>query len=471
MTLYLKYRPQKFSDVTGQENVVTTLSHALRTNSVTHAYLFGGARGTGKTSLARIIAKAINCKNLKDAFEPCDTCLTCEGVREGRLVDLIEIDAASNRGIDEIRDLKEKIMFAPTQGKAKVYIIDEVHMLTKEAFNALLKTLEEPPAHAYFILATTEVHKIPETILSRCQQFNFRKITDSDIFERLKTVAELEKLEAEEEALRQIAIQAHGGLRDALGLLEQMTLDGKVTLAHVSQALGLSSLSLLTEFMGALEKKEVHRGLEILHEIGRSGLSLTQFLTELVGKMRESMLAEVKNPEEAVKWMRRIDIFSQARVQLTSALIPELPLEMALLKACDFEISNKSTPLAAAAKITGFFKKETPAPEKQAEISGEALNLTVIKSKWPEVLRRIETPFVRTSLNDGEPIAYEEGRIHLVFKSTSMMEKVQNPNNQTGVIKAMEEVFAQKITLKFELKKITLPDVSVIDMAKEVFGG
>ena len=176
MSLYLKYRPQDFQSVVGQDHVVKTVQNALKRDSINHAYLFSGPRGTGKTSMARIIAKALNCTNIKDKIEPCNQCSICESINNGRLVDMIEIDAASNRGIDEIRELREKIVFAPSQARTKVYIIDEVHMLTKEAFNALLKTLEEPPEHAYFILATTEAHKIPETIISRCQQFTFKRI-------------------------------------------------------------------------------------------------------------------------------------------------------------------------------------------------------------------------------------------------------------------------------------------------------
>ena len=246
MSLYLKYRPQNFKTIVGQDHIVTTLKNAIKHESLTHAYLFSGSRGTGKTSLARIIAKSLNCTNLEEGVEPCDKCENCEAVLKGRLVDLIEIDAASNRGIDEIRELREKILFAPTQGKAKVYIIDEVHMLTKEAFNALLKTLEEPPAHAYFILATTEAHKIPETIISRCQQFNFRRISAEDIVKRLQEIGEEESVQAEPDALDLIAKISSGSLRDAIGLFEQMNID---KFEEVMQINFLSSAQLTKLFL------------------------------------------------------------------------------------------------------------------------------------------------------------------------------------------------------------------------------
>ena len=229
MSLYLKYRPQNFSTLVGQEHAKKTIQSALKSQSLSHAYLFCGPRGTGKTSLARILAKGLNCTSPVAEIEPCNQCEICQSINAGKLVDLIEIDAASNRGIDEIRELREKIVFSPSQAKTKVYIIDEVHMLTKEAFNALLKTLEEPPSHAYFVLATTEAHKIPETIVSRCQQFSFSRIDVTDISRRLEEIAQNEGAKFEKNALDLIAKLSSGGLRDAIGLLEQMMTAGEVT--------------------------------------------------------------------------------------------------------------------------------------------------------------------------------------------------------------------------------------------------
>ena len=220
IALYRKWRPQTFKDLVGQEHISRTLANAITSGHIGHAYLFAGPRGTGKTSTAKILAKALNCEH-GPTPEPCGKCEQCRKITEGSSMDVFEIDAASNRGIDEIRDLRETVKFAPVDGRYKVYIIDEVHMLTTEAFNALLKTLEDPPAHVVFILATTEAHKVPPTIQSRCQRYDFKRITVGEIEGRLRYIAKEMKMEAEDEALSMIAIQADGGMRDALSILDQ----------------------------------------------------------------------------------------------------------------------------------------------------------------------------------------------------------------------------------------------------------
>ncbi len=220
VALYRAYRPQKFADVVGQEHIIKTLQNAIRINKVAHAYLFCGPRGTGKTTLAKIMAKALNCTS-GPAIEPCDHCEICEGIQKGTVPDVIEIDAASNNGADDIRSLRDSVKYLPSVGRYKVYIIDEVHMLSNAAFNALLKTLEEPPQHVVFILATTEPYKLPNTILSRCQRFDFQAISTEDILKRLKIVVNQEGIRVSEEALNQIAFSAEGGMRDALSLLDQ----------------------------------------------------------------------------------------------------------------------------------------------------------------------------------------------------------------------------------------------------------
>lgn len=498
MSLYLKYRPQTFKTVVGQNHIITTLINAIKRESLTHAYLFCGPRGTGKTSLARIIAKNLNCTNLEEGVEPCNRCENCEAILNGRLVDLIEIDAASNRGIDEIRDLREKILFAPTQGKCKVYIIDEVHMLTKEAFNALLKTLEEPPAHVYFILATTEAHKIPETIISRCQQFNFKRISGEVIVKRLQEMAEEEKIQAEPDALELIAKMSGGGLRDAIGLFEQMNMDGAIIYQEVINNLGITGHMLIESFFQSLLNKEASKAIEIINQVNGQGQNLNQFCGELVSYLREQMLLGLNEGKNIGEIMEFIDIFGNAKQQINQALIPQLPLEIAAIKACGFSVekvtpaevkqkepsgatATTSAPKGGQASDAVEARHDMPSAEEVAEVVSGDLTLEGIKKNWQRVVDHIETPFIRMSFVDGDPVKYEDDNLYLVFKSGTLMEKVASPTNQGEILKAFETVMKRKISLKLELKKITLKPVSkssegkeqktsVIEIAEEIFG-
>ncbi|MEK7519244.1 MAG: DNA polymerase III subunit gamma/tau, partial [Patescibacteria group bacterium] len=262
LVLYRKYRPQNFSEIIGQEHVVQTLKNALQKGLISHAYLFSGSRGSGKTTIARLLSKAVNCEKLKGS-EPCNACSSCKEIQEGRAIDLIEIDAASHRGIDEMRELRDGIKFAPAKSKYKVFIIDEAHQLTKEAANALLKTLEEPPRHAIFILATTEIHKMIPTIISRCQRFDFRKLTIEEIIKRLELLAKKEKVNIEKAALELIALNSGGSLRDAESLLDQVltfsgVLSGKgqIKAEDIKELLGLVEVRLVSQFCDYLVQKK-----------------------------------------------------------------------------------------------------------------------------------------------------------------------------------------------------------------------
>ncbi len=495
MSLYLKYRPQNYKTIVGQDHITTTLKNALKHDSLTHAYLFCGPRGTGKTSLARIIAKSLNCTNLEEGIEPCDQCESCQAILKGRLVDLIEIDAASNRGIDEIRELREKILFAPTQGKVKIYIIDEVHMLTKEAFNALLKTLEEPPEHAYFILATTEVHKIPETIISRCQHFNFKRITQSDIVKRLQEISESENVQAESDALELIAKMSSGGLRDAIGLFEQMNINGAVIYQEVINNLGITGHMLIDQFFQAILKKDANAAIEMINQVNSQGQNLNQFCGELIAFLREQMLLGINEKKDISSIIHCIDIFSEAKQQINKALIPQLPLEIAVIKACGFEVDAKPTDKQKNTATTSDDavgdahagleqgRKVRPKNEQKdnnAKPTTKELTLDEIKKSWQRIADHIETPFIRMSFVDSEPVKLDDNELHLAFRSSTLMDKVANAKNQTEILKAFENVLNIKINLKLELKKIRLQPVSqaeektdkpsVIDMAKEVFG-
>lgn len=293
LAIYRKYRPKKLADLIGQEIIVEVIKNAAISDKFSHAYLFFGPRGSGKTTTARLIAKIANCEKrlenekFKAAGEPCNECLSCQEIDENRAMDVIEIDAASNRGIDEIRNLKEAIKFSPASRRYKVYIIDEVHQLTKEAFNALLKTLEEPPAHAIFILATTEYEKVPATILSRTQRFHFKRLPLMQIVEKLKLIIKDEKIKADDEALELVAASAEGSFRDAESLLDQIAgMEEQISLESVEKILGRVGFLKTSEIADALLKNNSDGALDILAKINEGGFNLTQFNKDLISYLR-----------------------------------------------------------------------------------------------------------------------------------------------------------------------------------------
>lgn len=367
MSLFLKYRPQTFADLVGQTAVRRTLQNALKAEKPAHAYLFTGSRGTGKTSTARIFAKGLNCQNMTDG-DPCGTCSFCTGTADGSLVDVIEIDAASNRGIDEIRDLREKINFAPNVAQRKVYIIDEVHMMTKEAFNALLKTLEEPPDHAFFCLATTELHKVPETIKSRCQTFSFQRFTLEQLVDRLQYIADQESITAEQSALDLIARKAEGGLRDAISLLEQVAAEteNKVTTDSTQASLGISDTETLEQLYAALQTGAPQQGLDILRHLGQNGLDFRSFGHDFLGFLRERMLQQLGTADLGFT-LKCIEEFEVALQRLKTSPIIELPLEIAIINLTQSgAVSVASTPAVQAPPAQALKPKiESPAPKPE----------------------------------------------------------------------------------------------------------
>lgn len=293
-SLYRKYRPTNFDEVVGQKIIIQTLKNAVKNNQITHAYLFAGPRGTGKTSIAKILAKIINCENL-DGYNPCNKCVNCTQYNNKQAVDIIEIDAASNNGVEEIRDLKSKITLVPTTGKYKIYIIDEVHMLSTGAFNALLKTLEEPPKHVIFILATTDPHKIPSTILSRCQRFDFKKIDNLDIIRRIKKIVSTENIKIEEKAIEEIAVLSDGGMRDALSLLDQAISysEDQITLEDIYEINGTvtpDQMNLLLQNIISNNVEDVFRKIDQLNEQGKDFYKLTE---EIIMYLRDILLSRL----------------------------------------------------------------------------------------------------------------------------------------------------------------------------------
>ena len=356
MALYRKWRPDEFEEVKGQEHVVTTLKNQITHDRVGHAYLFCGTRGTGKTTVAKLFAKAVNCEHPLEDGSPCNECASCKAIQAGNSLNVIEIDAASNNGVDNIRDIRDEVQYSPTEGKYKVYIIDEVHMLSIGAFNALLKTLEEPPSYVIFILATTEAHKIPITILSRCQRYDFRRISLETIYERLAELLKREGIEAEEKAVRYVAKAADGSMRDALSLLDQCIafyLGQTLTYEKVLEVLGAVDVEVFNDLICHIAENDTMKALKVVDEIIWQGRELSQFVTDFTWYMRNLLLLkssdsvndqldisaenlesmkQIAQKVELTALMRYIRVFSEMSNQIRYATQKRVTLELAVIK-------------------------------------------------------------------------------------------------------------------------------------------
>jgi len=456
MSFYRTYRPQTLIELVGQEHVRQTFLGALKKDMLAHAYLFTGPRGTGKTSTARIIARAILCATPAADGEPCNTCDLCTDAIAGRLVDLIEIDAASNRGIDEIRDLKEKISFSPSRAKAKVYIIDEVHMLTKEAFNALLKTLEEPPAHAYFILATTEIHKVPETIISRCQRFDFHRIETAAIATHLAAVAEKESITAEPVALELIAKQSAGGLRDALGMLEQIGSSGDITPVTVAEHLGLTRPQAVEDFVYAIIAGQVDVALTTITSLVGEGVNLMQFNTAVLSRFRELMLEKIAENKlsEAKGIVEIIASFTRAGDELKNAIIPQLPLETAAIAVCAADIT------AAQVVVTPTTAAPTPPPASTpaapAAPAGGDLTLNAVQAAFGKIGTEIKKPATCMSLKESVVLRVAGAQIVLGVSSDFHLAKLDTAEAKGDIADAFSAVLGTNVSIVIERTEIDI---------------
>ena len=397
---YRKYRPSTFTDVVGQEHIIKTLENAVKSGKTSHAYLFTGSRGTGKTSCAKILAKAVNCINPHDG-NPCNECEICKGIDSGAILDIIEIDAASNNGVDNIRDLREEANFTPANAKFRVYIIDEVHMLSIGAFNALLKTLEEPPAHVIFILATTEVHKLPSTILSRCQRFDFKRIPPEAIAERLKEVAVKENLQISDDGAMLIARIADGAMRDALSLLDRCSShEGLIDSAAVASSAGLAGREYIFELCDCIIEKDAAKALEVVNKLYNDSCDMERLITELTSHFRNLMVSKaVKNFQDMIicsqgeieiirqqsnkttlaTIMSCIDILTASASTMKQGANRRTSAELCVIRLCTPSLDGDLNAIlrrlselesaVASGKIT--VKTEQTAPEKAVEVKVE----------------------------------------------------------------------------------------------------
>ncbi len=497
--LYTKWRPKSFDDVISQSHITVTLCNQIKNNRTAHAYLFTGSRGTGKTTCARIFAKAINCLDTQNG-NPCGECEVCVDADDFALSDIIEIDAASNNGVDDIRDLREGALFTPQRCKYKVYIIDEVHMLSVSAFNALLKLLEEPPAHVKFILATTEVHKIPATILSRCQRFDFRRIMPADIAQRLKFIADNENFTLSDDAALRIAALADGGMRDALSLLDQCAaFSDNIDCDTVASAAGIASREYLFDIMNGVADKDISNVLDIVAKLYSMSKDMSRLCTDLILQYRNMMLLKATNgnkslldcmPDEIdriaeISKKHSLDSIISILSEISScadglprAVNKRAHLEMCFIKLCMSQSVNSNVNskeikaleeriyllekrLENINHAPSFKTTDVPAPKKREEAPEPQVDLSKIKTedfkrvdKWNEVIDEFFNfaPSVAGSL-DGS-VAYAHENIMLIIaKNPFFMQLFKEPENKSALSEAIKNVLGKQYVIRAKVKQ------------------
>lgn len=527
--LYREWRPRKFSDVVGQKHITTTLRNQIKNNRIAHAYLLCGTRGTGKTSTAKILAKAVNCLNVIDG-EPCNECEVCKKINAGLAIDFVELDAASYRGIDKIRDIIDEVQYPPRELKYKVYIIDEVHMLTKEAVNAFLKTLEEPPSNVIFILATTDPQMLPITILSRCQRFDFTRIKSEDIFERLRKIVKEQGVFADDKSLSLVSRMSDGAMRDALSILDQAISmgGGKVGYDEVVNMLGLVTNENLIKLTDALIDKSIESSMKIVDDIVFSGKDVYNFIKDLIGHMRNLMMVKIsQNPEEILdmsleniealktqaqkirieELMRNIRILQETEEQSKWSKQSRIYLELAIIKLCKIEYDTSKEVLLARlnkleesirnGQISVITENVQPKVQKRAELPKEqksrpiaeettgdvreehnpnsSLTLAYVKKNWKDILDMFKARrhmVIYASLITAELVGCREGIIEIKFEELYSFNKKRL--EQEDYRKVIEEVFSQalkeKVRIKYIVDRKGEDKKSPEEILKETFG-
>lgn len=479
---YLKYRPQKISEL-DLKSVRESLEKVLKSKKIPHALLFTGPRGTGKTSAARIFAKAVNCQTKRRTFEPCNRCKICQAITDGSAIDLMEIDAASTRGIDDVRDLRDKIKLAPAECQYKVYIIDEVHMLTKEAFNALLKTLEEPPEHAIFILCTTAPEKLPDTIISRCLRMNFKKATTDEVLRSLARVVQGEKLKIEKGVLEEIAKVADGSFRDAQKVLDQLAMvKKKISLTETKKLLGIIEATAPGKLLQLLGERKLKNALLEIDRVVSLGADLSQYCQDILDKLRLGLLSqagltEISAPEEVTGFSipeltDLIRLFSQAANDLKTNPIPQLPLELAVVEWLGGGKSRE--PEEGEKKEI----EENPRVKTRASSRQDGALFEEIKNRWQEVLAGVRplNHSVEALLRATRPAKIQNGVLVLEVFYEFHKERLETDKCRSVVEEVASEVINKPLKLRCILgqREKASPREEVtedaIQVAEEIFG-
>lgn len=502
--LYRTYRPKTFQEVSGQEHVVLTIQNQQATGSIAHAYLFTGPRGVGKTTIARLIAKLVNCASPKKN-EPCNTCEACVSIASGQALDVYEIDAASNTGVDNVREtVIDSVRFAPNVLKKKVYIIDEVHMLSTSAFNALLKTLEEPPAHVLFVLATTEIHKVPETIISRCQRFDFKRISVDELVSRMKRIVKEEGVRVDEAVLREIARHSGGCARDAESLLGQVLAlgDKEIGMEEASLVLPATQTILIEQFVSSLQAHDAAKAIAQLNEYLEQGVDLRHFVSQTISWLRDRLLESVagKGTIDVEFAQRAIEQLLDAERVRYSENIPQLPVELSIIKTCglDFKkqevVSSRPLVIAPARQSPGVGGSEakrslseeiasSPLDRLGAPRNDEddlkvfetvpVISLDEVKQKWPEVYEQIKScnaslPMLMQSC---EVCGVEGEHVELGFEYGLYVETINQDKNRRLIEGVFEQVLGKKLRVKAIHKKVRAPEDDTVGELLQEFGG